>query len=75
VAIDGRPIRVGISRDRVLSQHRVPPVGRRRCRTRFDSVPETVCGDSSIDTEKRADIDSALTVIAVLAAWWLLQVS
>jgi hypothetical protein len=47
---------------------------RRRCRTPFDSVRVTVCADSSIDTEKRADMESALTVIAVLAVWWLLQV-
>jgi hypothetical protein len=33
-----------------------------------------VCGDFSIDTEERADMESALTLIAVLALWWLLQV-
>jgi hypothetical protein len=33
-----------------------------------------VYGDSSIDTEKRADMESTLTLIAVLAVWWLLQV-
>jgi hypothetical protein len=49
-----------------------PP--RHRCPTPFGSVPVTVCGDSWIDTEKRADMESALTLIAVLAVWWLLQV-
>jgi hypothetical protein len=47
---------------------------RRRCPTPFGSVPVTVCVDSSIETEKRADMESALTLIAVLAVWWLLQV-
>ena len=47
---------------------------RRRCRTPFGSVPVRVCGDFLIDTEERADMESALTLIAVLAVWWLLQV-
>jgi hypothetical protein len=47
---------------------------RYRCRTPFGSVPVRVCVDSSIDTEKRADMENALTLIAVLAVWWLLQV-
>ena len=47
---------------------------RRRCPTPFDSVPVTVCGDFSIDTEKRADMESALTLIAVVAVWLALQV-
>ena len=49
-----------------------PP--RRRCRTPFGSVPVRVCGDSSIETQRRADMESALTLIAVLAVWWALQV-
>jgi hypothetical protein len=47
---------------------------RHRYPTPFGSVPVRVCGDSSIDKEKRADMESALTLIAVLAVWWLLQV-
>ena len=49
-----------------------PP--RHRCRTPFGSVPVRVCGDSSIDTQKGADMEGALTLIAVLAVWWALQV-
>jgi hypothetical protein len=49
-----------------------PP--RHPCPTPFGSVHVTVCGDSWIDTEKRADMESALTLIAVLAIWCLLQV-
>jgi hypothetical protein len=33
-----------------------------------------MCGDSSIDTQKRDDMENALTLIAVLAGWWVLQV-
>ena len=29
-----------------------------RCRTPFGSVPVRVCGNSSIDTEKRADVEN-----------------
>jgi hypothetical protein len=47
---------------------------RHRCPTPFGSAPVTVCGDCWIDAEERADMESALTLLAVLAVWWLLQV-
>jgi hypothetical protein len=34
----------------------------------------TACGDSSIDTQGGSDMESALTLIAGLAVWWVLQV-
>jgi hypothetical protein len=33
-----------------------------------------VYGDCWIDREKRVEMESAFTLIAVLAVWWLLQV-
>lgn len=45
-----------------------------RCRTPFGSVPVRVCGNFSIDKKKRADMENALTLIAIVAAWCVLQI-
>jgi hypothetical protein len=37
-------------------------------------VPVRVCADSSINREKRTDMENVLTLIAVLAVWGVLQV-
>jgi hypothetical protein len=40
----------------------------------FGSVRVRAYGNSSICTRTRADMENALTLIAVLALWWVLQV-
>ena len=48
--------------------------GRYHCRMPFGSVRAIACGGCSIDRQKRTDMENALTLIGVLAFWWVLQV-
>jgi hypothetical protein len=47
--------------------------GRYRCPTPFGSALAEACGNCSIGTQTKADMENALTFIAVLALWWVLQ--
>jgi hypothetical protein len=48
--------------------------GRHRCPTPFASALVRVCGDCLINPQRNADMENALTFIAALALWWVLQV-
>jgi hypothetical protein len=48
--------------------------GRYRCPTPFGSALARACGNCSIGTHTKADMENALTFIAVLALWCVLQV-
>ena len=45
-----------------------------RCQTTSDSGRVRACGGSSIITRKRIEMKDALTLLAVLALWWVVQV-